>query len=215
MINDLNSEVVNFFQVLRKDAGELVRQITLTPYSRAELEIAYIPAEGDMERARRFYVRAWQSYTASEAPKSRGWRWEINQTRGLDDWNRLDNLYKVAARLKRVMIECKPALRTIEEFDDTNTLLYCDPPYVADVRSGNREYKDEMTNADHIALSDALHSIKGMALISGYDSALYRTLYKDWACVTKKARTVGNVIRIEHLWISPNAQGRQAQKRLF
>ena len=34
--NDLNSEIVNFFRVLRTRPKELIRQINLTPWARAE-----------------------------------------------------------------------------------------------------------------------------------------------------------------------------------
>jgi DNA adenine methylase len=37
--NDLDSEVVNFFQVLRDHAAELLRRIRPTPFARAEWEV--------------------------------------------------------------------------------------------------------------------------------------------------------------------------------
>src|SRR5689334_22972518 len=37
VINDLDHEIVNFFEQLRKNHEELCRLISLTPYSRAEL----------------------------------------------------------------------------------------------------------------------------------------------------------------------------------
>lgn len=40
-VNDLHGEVVNFFRVLRDDPDELKRLIELTPYSRAEYDLAY------------------------------------------------------------------------------------------------------------------------------------------------------------------------------
>ena len=39
--NDIDSEVTNFFACLRDDGEELVRQISLTPFSREELVLAY------------------------------------------------------------------------------------------------------------------------------------------------------------------------------
>src|SRR5438034_2900464 len=38
--NDLDGEVVNFFRVLREQKDTLIEQIGLTPFSRAELELA-------------------------------------------------------------------------------------------------------------------------------------------------------------------------------
>src|SRR5438128_9013517 len=53
--NDLDGEVVNFFECLRDHGKELVRLISLTPFSRVELVKALSPAAGlaKLERARR------------------------------------------------------------------------------------------------------------------------------------------------------------------
>src|SRR5690606_37285917 len=62
--NDLYGEVVNLFRVLRNptQARELIRIVTLTPYSRQEFEDAYI-ADGDpIEQARRTLVRAYLGF---------------------------------------------------------------------------------------------------------------------------------------------------------
>ena len=54
--NDLDGEVVNFFECLRDHGKDLVRLISLTPFSRAELVRALTPTTGltKVERARRF-----------------------------------------------------------------------------------------------------------------------------------------------------------------
>ena len=61
--NDLDGEVVNFFRVLRTNKEALLESIGLTPFSREEFELAIsVPASdiSDVERARRFFVRAKQ-----------------------------------------------------------------------------------------------------------------------------------------------------------
>ena len=74
--NDLDGEVVNFFRVLRECPEELIRQIALTPFSREEFALAceFDPSLSDMERARRFYVRARQVRTGLAQTASLG-RW--------------------------------------------------------------------------------------------------------------------------------------------
>ena len=58
--NDLNENILNFFDVLRNDTDELLRQLSLTPYHKGELARA-AEARSDfndltkMERARLFY----------------------------------------------------------------------------------------------------------------------------------------------------------------
>lgn len=54
--NDLNSDLVTFFSVLRdkEKAAELIRRLRLTPYAREEYYSFYpMPAEGDDEEAAR------------------------------------------------------------------------------------------------------------------------------------------------------------------
>ena len=74
--NDLDGEVVNFFECLRDRGKELVRLISLTPFSRVELVSALAPVTGitKLERARRFFVRARQTRTGLAQTSSEG-RW--------------------------------------------------------------------------------------------------------------------------------------------
>ncbi len=63
--NDIDSEVVNFFRVLRDHQEELIYAIGMTPFSREEFNVAIFHDQqneqiGEIERARRFFVRARQ-----------------------------------------------------------------------------------------------------------------------------------------------------------
>ncbi len=62
--NDIDGEVANFFRSLRDKSEDLIRAIALTPFSREEFYIAINgndPGISDIERARRFYIRARQA----------------------------------------------------------------------------------------------------------------------------------------------------------
>src|SRR5437870_7969202 len=56
VINDINGEIVNFYEQLRDRGNDLLRRIELTPYARAELENARLQSRSrsKVERARRF-----------------------------------------------------------------------------------------------------------------------------------------------------------------
>jgi hypothetical protein len=47
-----------------------------------------------------------------------------------------------------------------------------------------------------------LRSVRGMVLLSRYDSPLYRELYADWQVSTCAARGEKSCARTEVLWIS-------------
>ena len=75
--NDIDGEVVNFFRVLRDKQEALIKAIGLTPFSKEELRIAVeesIENLSELERARRFFVRARQVRTGLAQTASVG-RW--------------------------------------------------------------------------------------------------------------------------------------------
>ena len=75
--NDIDGDVANFFRVLREQKEDLLEAIGLTPFSREELTIAVNDKTDrlpDLERARRFFVRARQVRTGLAQTASPG-RW--------------------------------------------------------------------------------------------------------------------------------------------
>jgi DNA adenine methylase len=109
VINDMNRQILNFFDVLRDHTDEFIRAIELTPHSRAEFERSQLPSENQIENARRFYIRSRQSFMSSEASKKPAWRFEINVHKLIDGWNKTSHLWQVAQRLKNVQLECDKA----------------------------------------------------------------------------------------------------------
>src|SRR5579884_2512562 len=136
--NDIHSEVVNFFRVLRKQKDALIEQIGLTPFSREEFQQAISdPQEdlSDLERARRFYILARQVRTGLAQKASSG-RWahcvltsRAGMAGAVSRWlGAVEDLSLIAQRLLRVQIEHAPAIEIIKRYDTPETLFYCDPP---------------------------------------------------------------------------------------
>lgn len=200
--NDLDSNVVTFFRVLRELETELVRAIKLTPWSREELQIAYQPATDELEMARRFYVRCWQSFGHLHG----GWRYQHsdNGYSIVEQWNEAEYLHQIASRLKKAQIENDEAVKIIDRFDTPRSLFYVDPPYVHDTRYRKNGYLHEMTDEQHRQLASKLHGVKGMVILSGYHSELYNELYGGWKAIEKKTTTNSNSASVEVIWLSPN-----------
>lgn len=212
--NDLDSELVNFFRVLRNEKESLIEAIGLTPFSREELRIATEVQEAqlsDLERARRFFVRARQVRTGLAQTASEG-RWAhclLTSRAGMGGavsrWlGSVEGLSEIVQRLLRVQIENAPALQVIARYDSPETLFYCDPPYVHGTRGDSKAYGFEMTDAEHEALATTLRGVRGKVAISGYASDLYEDLYAGWTRLEAPTRMVHSSKgeRTEILWVN-------------
>ena len=216
--NDLYGEVVNLFRVLRNpaEARELIRLVTLTPYSRQEFEEAYI-ADGDpIEQARRTLVRSFLGFGAFSAAGGRtGFRTGFRRsgTAAANDWRHYPlALAEAVERLRGVTVENRPAVDVIATYDDETALFYVDPPYPLSTRGTDAWYAHEMTDDDHRTLAAALHACAGMVVVSGYACELYdRELFADWTRIERSTHGDGARDRTEVLWIKPNTLIQQPQ----
>lgn len=219
--NDLDSDVVNFFRVLRdpEQRLELIEACALTPYARDEFDLAWKPADGPVEQARRLAVRASMGFGSAGATKgTTGFRVDTKRAYGTAQqiWQRYpENLAQVGERFQGVLIENRPAIDVLRAHDAPDTLHYADPPYVHATRcridgKAGRGYRHEMSDADHAELLQVLDGLAGMVVLSGYDTALYRdVLGAGWTMSTTSARISagrGGATRQEVIWMNPACQ---------
>jgi len=210
--NDIDGEVVNFFRVLREQKAALVEAIGLTPFSREEFEKAISePVNGlsNLERARRFYVRARQVRTGLAQTASNG-RWahcrltsRAGMAGAVSRWlGAVEALPEIAQRLLRVQIENDLAVNVIRRYDSGETLFYCDPPYPHESRGDSKAYQYEMTDEDHIKLAEVLRTAQGKVALSGYHCDLLDELYGNWHVHEARPKKVHSVKteRTEVLW---------------
>lgn len=210
--NDLDSDVVNLFRILRDEtaAEKLIRSLTLTPYSREELETARQPCDDPIEKARRLIVRSFMGFGANSIHNHQtGFRsgFRSHSTSGAGDWrNYPEALYAVVDRLRGVTIENDEALTVIARYDHPAALHYVDPPYVHDTRNNTRGYRFEMSDQQHCELASVLNDISGMVVLSGYHGSLYDELYADWHVVEIDTHADGASKRTEVLWLNAAAK---------
>lgn len=211
--NDIDGELTNFFRTLRDQEEVLVKLIGLTPFSREELMRACEPEQGlsDLERARRFFVRARQTRTGLAQTSSAG-RWahcvltsRAGMAGAVSRWlGSVEKLPEIAQRLLRVQIENAPAVDVIRRFDTTETVFYLDPPYVHSARGDVAAYGYEMTDQEHEELAEVLSHVRGRVVLSGYRTELYERLFKGWRRVDGPHRITHSVRqpRQESLWMN-------------
>ena len=206
-INDLNSDVTNFFYVLRNQGNQLIETLKLTPYGREELQNAWHPTSDPIERARRFFVKSRQSFSGKLLPKI-GWRYAryAAATTSIAWVRKIDQLPEIIDRLAGVQIENRPAIKVIQTLDHKEALFYCDPPYVKSSRTVLNAYGDyEMSDSEHIELIKTLKSCVGKVALSGYRCELYDNLLSDWirhdkTTLTTAAANAKPAKRTESLW---------------
>lgn len=216
--NDLDGEVVNFFRVLRNQKEALIEAIGLTPFSREEFAQAILePANGfsELERARRFYVRARQVRTGLAQTASPG-RWahcrltsRAGMAGAVSRWlGAIEDLPHIAQRLLRVQIENAPAIEVIQRYDSKDTFFYCDPPYLHESRGDSRAYAYEMTDHQHRELAQVLRRVEGKVALSGYRSKLMDEEFGDWYLTEAPQKTIHSVkqMRTEVLWTNYDPQ---------
>ena len=212
-VNDLDDNVVNLFKVARDSPEDLIRAVYLTPWSRTEYSKSYDPVdEPGVEKARRFLVRMWQGIGAKSSG-STGWRKNVIGVNGNVPRFHIslpDNILDICERLKHakgsfiVQIENLDAFELIERHNTTDTLIYADPPYVRETRSG-RIYKHEFKDQYHERLLELLKRHKGYVVLSGYACALYDNILCDWHRYEISTQTEAANRKTEVIWCNYQA----------
>lgn len=186
-VNDIDEHLMTFWRTLRDRPYDLASKCAATPHSRREyVESRELPGDSDMETARRVWVQLSQG--RSGTLRRTGWRYFIDRSGssiGMPHYLHayVERLIDAADRIAGVTLECKPALDLIRDYGRyADTLIYADPPYLAQTRAGASNYRCEMpTEHQHRELASALHDCESIVVLSGYASDLYDLdLYADW-----------------------------------
>jgi DNA adenine methylase len=218
VINDIDRNVVNLFDQLRNNTEELCRAVALTPYAREELDRARAkesdPSLSELERARIFLVASMMAINGVFGDAKGGFSYSQSYSRNGRDarvnrwYNLPERISAVVERLRNVRIENRDACELVEMFSQRPaTLLYIDPPYLADRVNGyNIDAKDRKF---HLDLLNTLLTAKCMILISGYQNELYSSLLtvkNGWTTRSIAAATRDSLgrthARTEVLWMN-------------
>lgn len=212
--NDVESGLVNFFRVLRNksDFRKFHHLVSLSPFSREEFyycKETWRNVKDPVEKARRWYVVARQCFHNS----MESWQFSVttsnrNMSGAVSAWlSAFENMPAAFDRFRTVQVESRDWRKILEIYDTPDTFFYLDPPYVLSTRS-YEVYEHEIYDKDHKDLIDAVQSLSGKVMISGYDNDLYKkfdsSIWKrvdfDASCCTLKVGSGRD--RIESLWMN-------------
>ena len=197
--NDIDSRLVNFFQVIRdpEKLQVLQRLCELTPYSRSEFGAAVQASEptDPIQRAHWFFVRCRQARggLGSLELTPGAWATSTRVRREMPEpvskyLSAIDGLPDVAGRLRNMVIESLPAINILEKYDQSDVLFYCDPPYPHSTLANDKQslYGFTMSESDHSVFLNKIKSLKGKVIVSSYSSPMYDSVLADWSKVEKQ-----------------------------
>jgi DNA adenine methylase len=226
--NDLDDDVVNLFRVLRDpdQAARLKEALQLTPFARREWRDCYALTDDPVEGARRLVVLSFMGFGAnSQSRANTGFRAysDVRGTTPEQGWRYYpDSLAALTERLRGVVIEHRDAIDVMREQDGPDTLHYVDPPYLHATRGTGiskrhrrRDYRHEMSDADHAALLGELRALRGMVVLSGYASAMYDESLPGWTRIERAALADGARPRTEVVWLNPVCAAARKQTDMF
>ena len=209
-VNDLDGDVVNLFEWIKKDPERLAYEIYWTPYARQVYEDAFAAVpEDSLQKAVSFYIRLNMGHGFRTSGEKVGWKNDVQgreRAYAAQDWCNLPKkIMQAAERLRGIQIEYRPAVEVIKRFNHEKVLIYCDPPYMLETRHG-KQYRCEMDKKAHQELLEVLLQHKGSVLISGYDTELYQDMLSGWERREAYSYTQTREKKKEVLWMNFHPQ---------
>jgi DNA adenine methylase len=185
VINDVNSELINFYRTVQNDFVGLEKEVRISLHSRRLHKDAQVVYENphmfsEVKRAWALWVLASQSFSSL---LDGSWGYDVKKgstTKKIT--NKRDTFTEeLAIRLQNVQIECTDALRIITSRDSLETFFYVDPPYF----NSDCGHYDSYSKDDFIGLLQKLSVIEGKFLLSSYPSDVINEFIKKYGWKTK------------------------------
>ncbi len=178
VLNDINSDLVTLYRVIKLHLEEFVRWFKWILISREEFNrfLKDDPATlTDIQRAVRFFYLQRNAFAGKIAQPAFG-----SATTRAPRMNLLrleEDLSAAHLRLSQVYIENLPYARLIERYDREHSFFYLDPPYwdCEDYYGKNIFCKDDFEN-----LALQLSTIKGKFLLSLNDTPEVREIFSQF-----------------------------------
>lgn len=191
IICDIDEGVISIYKSLKYEPDEFISKLKKIKYKEKTFEEAktkddfedYID-RGINEYILRRMSRGGLKKTFSWSERERG-----GQPGEINAWETMiKKLPEIAERVKNTTILCIDVFEFIKNWEEEDTLIYLDPPYLPSTREKNstNAYAHEMSEEDHVRLLESIQNARGKIIISGYSSSLYKKYLKNWRCESKK-----------------------------
>lgn len=192
-INDLHGDVINLARVIqdRSMGFDLYEKLAKTLYCEdlfRESKERWISGTGaseslDIDRAYDYFVVSWMGLNGISGTARYNYqfamRWQRGGGQGARRWKSvIDSMPGWHRRLRNVVILRRDAFELLDNIhDDSDTVIYCDPPYF----EKSDKYLHDFTDDDHQRLTESLRRFsKTRVVVSYYDCPQVRQLYEDF-----------------------------------
>lgn len=191
-LNDINSNLVNFWKVIQDEGAKqlLIDRVAHLFHSRDLFnEFFTLYRSGYFKYLDGIYKAAIFLYLNRV---SFGGKMDSYSPQSSSSALDIQKLNEIGTRIFRklncnnVVVENKHFLEIIvpKKIDDKDTFIYCDPPYMTTLEKGKMKYEFIMSKEEHIALRDTLYKLgETKWLISYDDNPIVRELYSDAKCI--------------------------------
>ncbi|WMJ82455.1 DNA adenine methylase [Clostridium sp. MB40-C1] len=173
VINDIDTELINLFKMIKYHAPEIERQLKFEFSGRdifEEYKNYSIEHLTEIHRAVRFLYLISQSFAGKGGAYGYG-----TTCKPKPQIFYKDVLEDLKERLRNTYVENLSFEKIIEKYDRIHTFFFCDPPYV-----DTAGYENKFGDKEHILLRDNLSNIKGKFLLTINDHEKVREWYKGF-----------------------------------
>jgi DNA adenine methylase len=174
VLNDLDSELINFYRVAQHHYEELVRYMRFTIVSRRYydlLKTARGESLTDVQRAARMLYLQKTSYAGRVTHQN--FRTGIVQPPSLNSERIPELIEQTHRRLARVLLECLPYEKVLAKYDSAMSCFFVDPPYFE-----IKHYKFNLDPDDFRIMAERLGAIKGSFVLSLNDVPQVRAIFQ-------------------------------------
>lgn len=173
MINDINSQVVNFYKVAKRNFKKLKDEIDVTLYSEEQYLQAKEIYHNAPDAEKDTVLRAWSLFVLSHQTFlhiiDNSWAFSRGKNVAVTFQNKKEMFdRRYVKRLERTQIFCRDALRVITNADAPETFHFVDPPYI-DTNCGHYE---GYTEDDFKSLLNALEKVEGKFLLTTFSTEI-------------------------------------------
>ncbi|AKH37306.1 MULTISPECIES: DNA adenine methylase [Nitrosomonas] len=165
VLNDINSELVNMYRVIKYHLDEFTKQFRWALTSREMykwLQIMPVETLTDIQRAARFYYLQKLAFGGKVTNQNFG---TATTTAPRLNLLRLEEeLSQAHLRLSQTYIEHLAWQDCVRKYDREHTLFYCDPPYW-----GTEGYGVDFGLEQYVQIAELAKTIKGKMIISVND----------------------------------------------